>query len=512
MLIIHSLFQAFYGFWKNISKKAYRYCAVIISGTVIVSLISLNSKDFTGSGKNRLSGTEREPGTFETEEEDESTTSITKLSTINSFLLSTVLPEGLKNSVNVQLVELLINQAELRIQKEIPFRNELENKDNRILKESLLANVGLDKKENEAGNEILLAQKTDIRKEESLQEDVQKVLPLANQQADVSQQASIRTVWPLSEVIDAQAVVQAVNANAQDVTPVLEANTQTEQATMVNTQTGTQPQVTDVNAQASQTVIANVQTTLQPQATDVNTQTTVQPQAADVNTQAAQTITANTQPTVQSQPADTNAQIVQGQVIGTVAQNATQAANVNVQTAQTATVNTQTAIQPQTTDVNAQVVPATTQLDTNAQTAQAQNVSTDTQVAQSANVTGVSDEEYEVLSRIVEAEAGGEDMMGKILVANVVINRVNNPKFPNTIKEVVFQKHQFSPISDGRYDSVTVSDDSREAATRALSGEDYSQGALYFSARSQADPGNMSWFDNNLTWLFQYGHHEFYTE
>lgn len=127
----------------------------------------------------------------------------------------------------------------------------------------------------------------------------------------------------------------------------------------------------------------------------------------------------------------------------------------------------------------------------------------------------LSSTDYSALLRIVEAEATGEDLEGKILVGNVIMNRVNSSEFPNTVKEVVFQTvkgHvQFSPTADGRYESVNISDETVEAVDRILDGEDDSQGALFFSARDKADPTNMSWFDNNLKWLFQYGGHEFYT-
>ncbi|MBQ7920679.1 MAG: cell wall hydrolase [Lachnospiraceae bacterium] len=126
----------------------------------------------------------------------------------------------------------------------------------------------------------------------------------------------------------------------------------------------------------------------------------------------------------------------------------------------------------------------------------------------------ISAEEYEMLLRIVEAEAGGEDTEGKILVANVVLNRVESDKFPDTIEEVIFQKNgkvtQFSPVADGRYYTVEVSEDTIEAVNRALSGEDLSQGALYFAARSSADSDNMRWFDRHLTFLFKHGGHEFF--
>lgn len=124
------------------------------------------------------------------------------------------------------------------------------------------------------------------------------------------------------------------------------------------------------------------------------------------------------------------------------------------------------------------------------------------------------DEELEVLLRIVEAEAGCEDEEGKLLVANVVLNRVNSDCFPDTVSEVVFQEErgvtQFSPVSNGSYYQVEVSEETISAVGRALMGEDISQGALYFAARQYADTTKMKWFDENLTYLFAHGGHEFF--
>ena len=50
----------------------------------------------------------------------------------------------------------------------------------------------------------------------------------------------------------------------------------------------------------------------------------------------------------------------------------------------------------------------------------------------------------------------------------------------------------------------------KSAVGRALMGEDISQGALYFAARKYADSGKMKWFDENLTYLFVHGGHEFF--
>ena len=126
----------------------------------------------------------------------------------------------------------------------------------------------------------------------------------------------------------------------------------------------------------------------------------------------------------------------------------------------------------------------------------------------------MSDEDYETLLKIVEAEAGGEDDIGKILVANVIFNRIEHPEFPSTVTEVVWQNvagsPQFSPTVDGRIHTVTVSEETREAVNRAIDGEDYSQGALYFVEESTADQDNVKWFKSDLKYLFKHGVHTFY--
>ncbi|MGN1084537.1 MAG: cell wall hydrolase, partial [Lachnospiraceae bacterium] len=60
----------------------------------------------------------------------------------------------------------------------------------------------------------------------------------------------------------------------------------------------------------------------------------------------------------------------------------------------------------------------------------------------------ITEEDKEVLLRIVEAEATCEDIKGRMLVANVILNRVVSEDFPDSITEVVFQNngvtYQFS--------------------------------------------------------------------
>lgn len=126
----------------------------------------------------------------------------------------------------------------------------------------------------------------------------------------------------------------------------------------------------------------------------------------------------------------------------------------------------------------------------------------------------LSSADKSVLLRIVEAEATGEDIKGKMLVANVVLNRVKSSKFPDTVEKVVFQKngsvYQFSPIKDGRYYKVVISPETEKAVERVLNGEDESKGALYFMSRGKAKASSVTWFDRALTRIFKYGTHEFY--
>lgn len=122
----------------------------------------------------------------------------------------------------------------------------------------------------------------------------------------------------------------------------------------------------------------------------------------------------------------------------------------------------------------------------------------------------LSPEEYQVLLRIVQAEAGTCDETGKLLVANVILNRIEDEEFPDTVTEVVYQKRQFSPVMNGSINTCKVTMETRNAVNRALQGEDPSEGALYFMNRSKSSSRNVRWFDTNLDFLFKHGDHEFF--
>ncbi len=117
-------------------------------------------------------------------------------------------------------------------------------------------------------------------------------------------------------------------------------------------------------------------------------------------------------------------------------------------------------------------------------------------------------EDFDVLCRIVQAEAGGEDAKGRTLVANVIMNRVRHKDFPGTVKDVVFQTGQFEPTRNGAYEKAVIAVSTREAVTAALKGTDYSQGATYFRTVKGATPD--CWHERALKALFTHGGHRFY--
>lgn len=120
----------------------------------------------------------------------------------------------------------------------------------------------------------------------------------------------------------------------------------------------------------------------------------------------------------------------------------------------------------------------------------------------------ISDADLEYLARVIHGEARGEPFIGQIAVGAVVLNRVQSPRFPNTIREVIMAENQFTCVSDGQF-YLLPGEQAFAAARQALAGEDPSLGALYFYNPQTAR--NMSWF-NTLQPLIKIGNHLFATD
>lgn len=118
-----------------------------------------------------------------------------------------------------------------------------------------------------------------------------------------------------------------------------------------------------------------------------------------------------------------------------------------------------------------------------------------------------SEEENYLLAKIAMAEAEGCNTQTKALIIMCVLNRVESDEFPNTIKEVIFQKNQFSPIDNGRWDRVEPNKDCYEAVKAVAEAKyDYSGGATYFESCENED----NWHSRNLEFLYKSEEMRFY--
>lgn len=113
------------------------------------------------------------------------------------------------------------------------------------------------------------------------------------------------------------------------------------------------------------------------------------------------------------------------------------------------------------------------------------------------------------MSRIISAESRGEPLLGQIAVGNVVLNRVADQEFPNTVKEVIFDDKyaiQFEPVENGTvYQEPTES--AVLAAKMSLEGADVIGPALYFYA-PKLSPVN--WINQNRPFHMTIGCHDFH--
>lgn len=112
------------------------------------------------------------------------------------------------------------------------------------------------------------------------------------------------------------------------------------------------------------------------------------------------------------------------------------------------------------------------------------------------------------LARIINAESRNQPLEGQIGVGNVVMNRVDNPRYPDSIKEVIFDQScgtQFTPVENG---SIYLDPSERclAAAKLCLEGENTVGDALFF----QQAAGGDNWIANNTRHAIRIADHSFY--
>ena len=97
----------------------------------------------------------------------------------------------------------------------------------------------------------------------------------------------------------------------------------------------------------------------------------------------------------------------------------------------------------------------------------------------SGDSSGYSNDDVNLIAKVISAEARGESYEGQVAVGAVILNRVAHPSFPDTISGVVYQNGAFSCVYDSNWYQPVV-DSAKRAAQDAINGWDPSGGAVYY--------------------------------
>ena len=102
-----------------------------------------------------------------------------------------------------------------------------------------------------------------------------------------------------------------------------------------------------------------------------------------------------------------------------------------------------------------------------------------------AKTTNTSD--IQLMARAINGEARGEPYEGQVAVGAVILNRVKDSRFPNSISGVIYQPGAFTAVSDGQINAA-ISEDSTvyKAAQDAMNGWDPTGGCVYYFNPSTA--------------------------
>lgn len=97
----------------------------------------------------------------------------------------------------------------------------------------------------------------------------------------------------------------------------------------------------------------------------------------------------------------------------------------------------------------------------------------------SSSSSGYSTSDEYLLARCIYAEGRGEPYTGQVAIGAVILNRVKNSRFPNTIAGVIYQPGAFTVVQDGQI-NLTPNSTAQSAARDALNGWDPTNGCIYY--------------------------------
>jgi len=133
----------------------------------------------------------------------------------------------------------------------------------------------------------------------------------------------------------------------------------------------------------------------------------------------------------------------------------------------------------------------------------------DTLVHKLPSFYNYTEEDLKWLSRIIHAEARGEPYEAMLAVGNVVLNRIAQPQYPDTVRDVIFDRRhgvQFTPTANGAINN-TPTTASFLAAVEVLEGRQNAEGVLFFKNPRLS---SSSWMSRNRPFAFTINNHDFF--
>ena len=115
-------------------------------------------------------------------------------------------------------------------------------------------------------------------------------------------------------------------------------------------------------------------------------------------------------------------------------------------------------------------------------------------------------EDAMLLMKIAQAEAANQGIQGMQLVMSVVLNRVESENFPDSIREVIYQEHQFSSVTDGHFDDAVILSAEAHEALSLIECGNVAPGIIGFEVKESKE------LDKYFAGAFEYRDHKFYTE
>lgn len=121
-----------------------------------------------------------------------------------------------------------------------------------------------------------------------------------------------------------------------------------------------------------------------------------------------------------------------------------------------------------------------------------------------------------LLSALIYCEARGEGYNGKLAVGIVVMNRVRSDRYPDTLKGVIYQKYQFSPVSSGslkralaEYDKGNFTSTTEKACIKAAKAALSGTKSITVNSKKKAFSKYLSFSGRLKGYTYRLGNHRF---